>query len=178
MKPRSPSTRAFTLVEIMVVIGILAIVLAMAMPSFIRSLQGEPLRKAMNDIVEACRRARADAILQGVPMEIVIRAADGEILTAPVPLKGNDARRHSGEPDPEQGRPAPPPAFHAQLNSEVAVTLLYVNLKDRMEEDETRVRFYPNGTSDEFTMIIRLGGGTRKISLECVTGLPTVEVIK
>ena len=45
-----------------------------------------------------------------------------------------------------------------------AVTLLYVNLKDQMEAEETRVHFYPNGTSDEFTMIVQAGNGTRKLS--------------
>jgi hypothetical protein len=68
--------------------------------------------------------------------------------------------------------------FSARLNENVAVTLLYVNLKDQMEADETRVHFYPNGTSDEFTMIVQAGNGMRKISLESVTALATVQVIQ
>ena len=33
-------------------------------------------------------------------------------------------------------------------------------------------------TSDEFTIILEANGEIRKISLECVTGLPDVEVIR
>jgi len=55
---------------------------------------------------------------------------------------------------------------------------LYVNLKDQMEADEAHVRFYPNGTSDEFTIVLESKGEIRKISLECVTGLPAVQVIR
>src|SRR2546423_13225599 len=75
----------FTLIEIMVVIGILAIVLAMGVPPFVRSLQKDSLRQAVSDIEEACGRARAQAILRGVPTELIIRAADGQLTVAPTP---------------------------------------------------------------------------------------------
>jgi prepilin-type N-terminal cleavage/methylation domain-containing protein len=171
---------AFTLVEIMIVVGILAVVLAMAMPSFIQTVQKEPLRKAMNDIVEACSQARAKSIIQGVPMEVVIRAADGELTVVPVPTAVPNRTGRQEESGALGAEPVQPGGkmFRAQLDDEIAVTLLYVNLKDRMEEEESRVRFYPNGTSDEFTMVIQRGGSIRKISLECVTGLSRVEVIR
>jgi hypothetical protein len=82
------------------------------------------------------------------------------------------------------GQPAEPsadnaasqsPVFSARLNENVAVTLLYVNLKDQMAAEETRVHFYPNGTSDEFTIILQFGNEMRKISLEVVTALVNVE---
>jgi len=47
-----------------------------------------------------------------------------------------------------------------------------------MQTEATHVHFYPNGTSDEFTIVLQAQGGVRKISLECVTGLATVEVIR
>ena len=68
--------------------------------------------------------------------------------------------------------------FSAHLNEDVAITLLYVNLKDQMQMDESHVRFYPNGTSDEFTIVIQTDRGIRKISLECVTALASMEVIR
>ena len=82
-------------------------------------------------------------------------------------------------PEPSaDGAASPSPVFTARLNENVAVTLLYVNLKNRMDAEESRVHFYPNGTSDEFTIIIQAGNGLRKVSLECVTALATVEVIQ
>ncbi len=41
---------------------------------------------------------------------------------------------------------------------------------------EARVRFFPNGTSDEMTLIMHSGDQYRKITLEVTTGLASVEV--
>ena len=173
----------FTLIEIMMVVGILGMVLVMGMPSFIQSIKKDPLRQAMSDIEEACTRARAAAILRGSPVELVIRAEGG--LLNVVPSRDDNAEQTAVGVDasvpPEQSADkasSQSPVFTARLNENVAVTLLYVNLKNRMDAEETSVHFYPNGTSDEFTMIIQAGNGLRKVSLECVTALATVEVIQ
>ena len=174
----------FTLIEIMMVVGILGMVLPMGMPAFIRSIRRDPLRQAVSDIEEACSKARAAAILRGSPVELVIRAEGGQLNV--VPARDDNAEQTAASVE-ALGQPAEPsadkaasqsPVFSARLNENVAVTLLYVNLKDQMEAEETRVHFYPNGTSDEFTMIVQAGNGMRKISLECVTALATVEVIQ
>jgi len=174
----------FTLLEIMMVVGILGMVLAMGMPAFIRSIRRDPLRQAVSDIEEACSKARAAAILRGSPVELVIRAEGGQLNV--VPARDDNAEQTAASVE-GPGQPAEPsadtaasqsPVFSARLNENVAVTLLYVNLKDQMEAEETRVHFYANGTSDEFTMIVQAGNGMRKISLECVTALATVEVIQ
>ena len=174
----------FTLIEIMMVVGILGMVLAMGMPAFIRSIRRDPLRQAVSDIEEACSKARAAAILRGSPAELVIRAEGGQLNV--VPAREDSAEQTAASVE-ALGQPAEPsadkaasqsPVFSARLNENIAVTLLYVNLKDQMEAEETRVHFYPNGTSDEFIMIVQAGNGTRKISLECVTALATVEVIQ
>jgi prepilin-type N-terminal cleavage/methylation domain-containing protein len=185
-RARIPATRlgGFTLIEIMMVVGILGMVLAMGMPAFIQSIRRDPLRQAVSDIEEACSKARAAAILRGSPAELVIRAEGGQLNV--VPARDDSAEQTAASVE-APGQPAEPsadkaasqsPVFSARLNENVAVTLLYVNLKDQMEAEETRVHFYPNGTSDEFTMILQAGNGTRKISLECVTALATVEVIQ
>ncbi len=185
-RARIPTTGGdgFTLIEIMMVVGILGMVLAMGMPAFIRSIRRDPLRQAVSDIEEACSKARAAAILRGSPAELVIRAEGGQLNV--VPAREDSAEQTAASVE-ALGQPAEPsadkaasqsPVFSARLNENVAVTLLYVNLKDQMEAEETRVHFYANGTSDEFTMIVQAGNGMRKISLECVTALATVEVIQ
>jgi len=170
----------FTLIEIMVVVGIIGIVLAMGAPPFVRSLRKDALRQAASDIEEACSKARAQAILQGVPTELVIRAKDGQLTVASLPEAGFNRAGPDGAPAEPSAVAAGPhsPVFSAHLHEDVAVTLLYVNLKDQMEAEESRVHFYPNGTSDEFTIVLQTERGIRKISLECVTGLANVEVIR
>ena len=171
----------FTLIEIMMVVGILGMVLVMAMPAFVQSIKKDPLRQAMSDIEAACSKARREAILRGSPVELVIRAEGGQLDV--VPARDDNAGQTAagaeslGQP-PEQSADkagSVSPVFSARLNENVAVTLLYVNLKDQMEAEETRVHFYPNGTSDEFTIILQFGNEMRKISLEVVTALVNVE---
>lgn len=56
------------------------------------------------------------------------------------------------------------------------VDMLDVNLTEYKDSDEARVRFYPNGTSDELTVILHNEKGEYfKIALEATTGLPTFE---
>jgi len=168
---------AFTLVEIMIVVGIIAVVTAMAMPGFVQMLRKEPMRKAVSDIVDACTAARAQAILQGVPAEVTIRA-DGSISVSQVGTNATDRARMNTHSEPNRVGETGASLFSARLHDDIVVTLLYVNLKNRMDADQTKVHFYPNGTSDDFTIVLESKSGIRKVSLECVTGLPTVEAIR
>ena len=170
----------FTLIEIMMVVGILGMVLAMGMPAFIQSIRKDPLRQAVSDLETACSKAREAAILRGLPVELVIRES-GELNVVPVRddtvVQTTSSEEALGQ---QAGQPADTaasqsPVFSARLNENVAIRLLYVNLKDQMEAGETRVHFYPNGTCDEFTIILQFGNEMRKISLEVVTALVNVE---
>src|SRR2546421_171491 len=76
--PRSTlhAPRAFTLIEIMVVVAIMGIVMTIAIPTVYQQLHPESMRKAVSDVMEACSHARARAILDGVQIDLVIRPAD------------------------------------------------------------------------------------------------------
>jgi prepilin-type N-terminal cleavage/methylation domain-containing protein len=189
---RRPVTRTdrggFTLVEIMVVIGILTMVLAMGAPSFVRILKKEPLRQAASDVVEGLSHARAQAILQGVTTEFVLNAADGVMTVRLAPDRGLEATNSFTGLDlpdgslPEAQSPASAdstmPPFSARLHPDIAVALLYVNLRDQMEAEEARVRFHPNGTSDDFTLLIESREGMRKVFLDSITSLADQEIIR
>jgi hypothetical protein len=47
-----------------------------------------------------------------------------------------------------------------------------------MEFPEARVRFFPNGTCDEFTVILSSATAEQQVSLDVVTGLADVKVIR
>ena len=169
----------FTLIELMIVMGIVAIIIATGVPPFVNAMRKEGLRKAVSDVVEGCSHARAQAILRGVPAELLIRAEDGEIsVRQSQPRRSADAFDDGGsvgEPGTAQQSVS---AFRANLPDDIAVTLLYVNFQDQMEFPETRVRFFPNGTCDEFTVILSSATGEQKVSLDIVTGLAEVMVIR
>jgi prepilin-type N-terminal cleavage/methylation domain-containing protein len=158
----------FTLVEIMIVVAILGLVLAMGAPSFVRVLSKEPLRQAVADVSEILGHARATAILRGLPTQARLHA-DGlvtvDLLSPPI------------EPgaDPEE---EPTPLMMRRLDPDIAITLLEINFRSQMDQPIARVRFHPNGTSDDFTLVLEYRDGMRKISLDPITSLVDVEVLR
>jgi Tfp pilus assembly protein FimT len=172
------------MVEILIVIAILGLVLAIAAPQILPTYRREPLRRAANDVVEGLRAARAKAILEAAPVEFVLYGgADGRMTVnrIVVPHENTAAdRTGDAQGSEEESKPieASAPGFEARLDGEVAVTLVEVNFKDQMKEEQARVRFFPNGTSDDFTVVLESRAGVRKISLDAVTGLADLEVLR
>src|SRR2546423_4519767 len=58
---------AFTLIEIMVVIAIMAIIMGMTVPFAYKALKKEGMGQAVSEVVEVCSHARARAIMGGEP---------------------------------------------------------------------------------------------------------------
>ena len=171
------SSRAFTLIELMIVVAILGIVMAMGVPAIYRVFHKDPLRKAVSDIMEVCSNARAQAIWRGEKTELWFRPADRQFGVAGA---STPSRAEGGDAADEGGAPAPgPSALLAAWSDRITLEMLDVNFIEYKDWEEARVRFYPNGTSDEMTIVLRSDQSEyRKISLECTTGLATVEVIR
>src|SRR5688572_16541824 len=70
MRARHPS--AFTLVELIIVMALLAIVMAVAAPTLSRSMKERNLAGEMARLLSATEYARSEAVSQGVPMVIWI----------------------------------------------------------------------------------------------------------
>ncbi len=144
--------RGFTLFEIMVVVGIIGIACAIGVPSIVRTMKKEGIRKAVSDMVEACSEARTQAILTGDFVTLVIHPQDGTI---------------SG------GK------FSATLPETVRIYLLGVNLIELQDAVEAIVRFFPIGTTDVFAILLRSDDNeVRQISLDVITGLADVKVVR
>jgi prepilin-type N-terminal cleavage/methylation domain-containing protein len=168
MKP-SRSIRAFTLLEIMVVVAIMGIIFLMGIPAIREAVHREALSQAIRDMAEACKDARARAILGSKPYELRIfphsgRIEIGDVSSAPA----NDDAPPVSAADAKTG-----PGFSAVMSDHLTIEGLYVNFFDFKKAEVARVRFYPNGTSDEFLMVLHSTdtGDVRQITLEAVTGL-------
>jgi prepilin-type N-terminal cleavage/methylation domain-containing protein len=172
------SAWGFTLVEIMIVVAVVAIVFAIGAPSFVQVVQKEPMRQAVSDIVELLGQARAQSILRGVAVEFRI-AGEGVLGVVLVDDSRRGARLDSFN-KPLEGEPegAPHTLFSARLHDDVAVTLLEVNFRSQMEADEARVRFHPNGTCDDFTVVLEFGREMRRIWVDPITALADVETLR
>ena len=172
----------FTLIEIMVVVGIMAIIMAIAIPSVYQQMHKDSMRQAVADISEACGQARARAVLNGVATEVHIVQATREISvseTASSPPAGGGGSRYSFEGDDlvEHRAGGGGGIFSAKLSDRIIIEFLGVNLFPDL--DEVHCTFYPNGTCDEMVVLIRSDRGEiRKITTEVVTGIADVEVVK
>ncbi|MGD1083688.1 MAG: prepilin-type N-terminal cleavage/methylation domain-containing protein [Verrucomicrobiota bacterium] len=148
---RSFSGGGFTLIEILIVVGIIGLTMTLGVPAFVKAMQREGMRKAQFDLLEAFRNARGAAILQAKPQDMVFRPVDGTFQA--------------------------PGGASATLPDSVTIDLLGVNEIDYAGEESARVRFYPNGTCDEFIIIIHSlkDGSQCTITLDPVTALAEVQ---
>jgi prepilin-type N-terminal cleavage/methylation domain-containing protein len=144
----SPVTRhfsAFTLIEIMIVVGIIGLILAMGAPSLLKMIQKEGMRKAVSDVTELLGDVRAQAILKDQKAYVSFRPADNRL-------------------DSSIGK-------SVTLPDGTAMEAIGINLMDFSQTEESRVWFYPNGTSDELTLVLHSGPDWRKITLEFSTAI-------
>ena len=169
----------FTLVEIRIVVAIIAVVFAMGAPGFVQVLQKGPIRQAVSDVVEALGQARAQAILRGVPVEFRL-TGEGAVEVWASNDHGRGPQPDLPDASVEETADVGPPAkvFSARLHPDIAVTLLELNFRSQMETEETRVRFYPNGTSDDFTVVLESGGEIHRIWLDPITALTDLEKMR
>ena len=95
----APRPRGFTIVELMVALSVLAILLALAVPSFTNATLGARLSSYANDLLASTQLARSEAIKRNAPVTLcassngttcatsggwqvgwIVRLADGTIL--------------------------------------------------------------------------------------------------
>ncbi len=138
-------SRAFTLIEIMIVVGIIGLILAAGVPSLLKMIQREGMRKTVSDVTDLLGDARAQAILKGQDAYVSFRPANNQL--------GSSFGRSVTLPDG------------------VAMEAIGINLMDFSQTEESKVWFYPNGTSDELTLVLHSGTDWRKITLEYSTAI-------
>ena len=168
-----PRRNAFTLIEIMIVVAIIAIVMTAGVPSMYRAMRKDDLQRAVTDTIEGCKTARDRAILQGVPYEFVLSESGAmNVRQAPVELPARAAfDRPTSEGGARQLPAGPYSGFPRQLGEDVMIQMIDVNFISHMDAPEARVRFYPNGISDEFTVVYAWRGKQRTVMIDIVTGL-------
>lgn len=166
----------------MIVMAIIAIIMTMGVPSMMRAMEKDDLARAVTDVIEGCKTARDRAILQGMPWAFIVRE-DGQLTVEALPRERMgrgpegemaDAPQESGSSETSTtASSAPYSGFPRQLGEDVMVQLIDVNFMDYMEAPAARVRFFPNGTSDEFTIVLAWKGKQRTVTVDIITGLAT-----
>jgi Tfp pilus assembly protein FimT len=159
----------------MIVVGIMGIVMTMSVPIVYKVWRKAPMREAVKDIVEVCSHARARAIMQGQVTEVIFHPKQNRLELAGAGGRSPSANGPAGEL-PMSAPEATGSGLWAQLSSEVIIETLDINMSgvEFNDADSVRVRFYPNGVSDEMKMILFDGRERMGIELEITTGLAGV----
>jgi prepilin-type N-terminal cleavage/methylation domain-containing protein len=184
----SQPARAFTLIEIMVVVGIMGVILTMSVPIVYKIWHRAPMAQAIRDVTEVCSNARARAILQGHEVDVIFYPRAGRLTVGgggavSAPARPPAGRRAGNQPpsaaDVAHTQASAPASsgsgLSAQLSNEVMIEMLDVNLTEYKDAEQVSARFYPNGTCDEFTLILHDAREWKKIYSEITTGLVQVE---
>jgi type II secretory pathway pseudopilin PulG len=143
----------------MIVVAIMGLIAAMGVPSMLQTFRKEGMRKAVSDVLDVCAEARTRAILGNQTTGVVFFPQDRRFGLD----GGADSKNASS------GR-----VTAATLPAGVEIAMLDINLQDYGGSEWARVSFYPNGTSDELTLVLHASDQWRKITLEFSTALATV----
>lgn len=144
--------------EIMVVIAIIGLVAAMGMPSIIRAVQKEGMRKALSDVQDVCFTARQRAIIGKQKVAVVIQPAAGSF--------GVDGAAAGSS---NQGK-----VSASTLPDNIKFAMVDIFRQDYLESDWAKIFFYPDGTCDETVLVLLGHGESEKITLDYATGTPIV----
>jgi prepilin-type N-terminal cleavage/methylation domain-containing protein len=77
--------RAFTLIEMMIVVAIIGLVAAMGVPSILQALRKDGMRKAVSDVKEVLGNARARAIFSGKTTEVIFHPVEKRLESVALP---------------------------------------------------------------------------------------------
>jgi prepilin-type N-terminal cleavage/methylation domain-containing protein len=173
---------AFTLIEIMIVVGIMAVIMAIGIPSVYQQMHKDSMRQVVADFSQACNDARARAILGGITTEVRIRPRDRTINA----IEGSSGTASTGPSYGFHGeeiveRPASGGAiFSAKISDRIMIDYIEVNSETALQDlNEVTCLFYPNGTCDEMGIVLRSDKGeVRKLITEAVTGTLDWEIAK
>ncbi len=166
-KVRSGRRGAFTLLELMVVVGIIGLVAAMSVPALLQLHRQAPMVKVIDDLREMAERARAGAVLKNTMTSMVFEPRSGKVQLV---AGDNNAALTT--------RLGSKPVMSTQFDPSVNVEQLWVNAKDWTAAAAAPVNFYDNGTSDEMILVLTCGGQRQLLSLELSTALLTVSQLQ
>lgn len=160
------ATRAFTLLELLLVLAVVAVLAGFVVPRLGGSLKSQRLDAQVRTVIALARKARALAAAEGRSYQIVFLPSEKSVRLArqrdplAAPDDAADPEREALATDAEWARPLP---------FEDEVVLEEVLGPDGALLDltaEFTIRFAPDGTADEHELGFRAGDLTQRLLIE------------
>jgi len=161
---------AFTLIEIMIVVGIIGLIAAMGAPSIGKAFQKEGMRKAVSDVQDVFFSAREQAIVGNKQVAVIFYprenrfGVEGTAVGGPGEA-GSVINVHSGK------------TLVASLPPGVQFGMLEIFRQDYVQSPFAKIFFNADGTSDEAVIVLLSKGRPEKITLEYATGMPVISSV-
>lgn len=189
-RPGTSRPHGFTLLELMIVLGIAAILMTMTIPFVGGILNDRPVVKTTNDILDVLSQARAQAILKGKPAVVRIFPRQGvfKALPAGVYVEKADPAALEATAALTPSLPEDPAAVsHSDLDSgnavatavlpeDIVLEMVDINFVSRKDDELAEAFFYPNGTCDALTIVFQRGSDQwRLIRVDILTGMAEFE---
>jgi prepilin-type N-terminal cleavage/methylation domain-containing protein len=193
IRPRR-ARAGFTLIELLLVVFIVGLASAIAVPRFMGSFQGAQLRSAARTVAMASRYARSTAVLQQKDMAIIFYPARNELEMVSIGNEAGAADRErfldsrnqramagllEDDDAPVEENAALPP-IQSEMVRALPDTVKIVNVEVDDEvivvEDSYVVNYFSNGMSDSFALnLVDDGERTARILVDPLSGKVTIE---
>jgi general secretion pathway protein H len=147
--PRRGHEGGFTLLELIVALGIMALGVAVVFPYFNASRAGHQLRAAAYDIATQLRDARATAQARNVDQAFILDVGNHRMW-----LDGTEQRRYL----------SPRMALDVEVPS-----------AEQLAANVVRVRFFADGSASGGKLVLRDGGRRATVTVNWLTGDVRVE---
>ncbi len=155
--------RAFTLLEVMIVVGIMAMIMAISLPALRYAGKQEPLDMAVEMITDLTDKARADAILDRRKQLVIIDLASAEKGLAIF-----------GLPEVQRQLAGDGELIEIQVDPQVLGTNRFPYSVSFTPAEVFEVWFRPDGTCDGAEMTLSEGGRVYRLFLEPSTSLTEI----
>lgn len=140
---RGRRQQAFTLVELTVVVFIMATILAIAVPSFVRSFRHSQVNATVRSLVTLSQLARLKAALYQRPVDMHLDVEQQAVWVAQTLVDQEGGGERS--------------AIHRRIELPRQARLAAVQLGETAssETSDAVVRYYPNGTCDGAVLLLQ-----------------------
>jgi type II secretory pathway pseudopilin PulG len=188
----------FTMIELLLVVVIIMIATAIAVPSFIRSYRGAKLRTSARTITMVHRHARSMSVLGQQQIAVLFDAKKQELEVVSVSSAADMAGRsmfiderskrttESVDAAPENNPDATEPEKQASVSSEMVRPLSegvriaqFESEKSGQEIDELYwINYYPNGMCDKFELMLTDAyGKSAEVKVDPLSGRVFIEYL-